>query len=399
MAIKCPHCGQALPRVNARFCNSCGTALHLEPPAWMSTLEREARTDQPSEKDNAQVSNPPDRVLRVKIWENKGPGDSSFSEEDTIFPEDSFENLPTAQLEVNTPKPPALRTPGTAAWGGVNQAPIRKDSPFDDVTQLSTSRLPSQKQVKPEEPMRPPWQPPMQRGGAGPTFQRPPMSPQPQPRPPFQAMPPAQDAWRGSLIQRPPAAVSIVTKPVSRERRSYKRLGIVLVLLFIVIAGGIVSWIIAFQPFEVASITQPWQQFCDVGLGVSGRYPTGWMKQVDQKKAVRFSDGTDQFNISTVVANGQDAGKYLQQEASQLGITGLKVGSPLSFAGASWQQAQGSQVQSQPGVTYSETLLVTVHGDHLFTIMQIAPPGTFSEEDKAIFSGMRSAFQFSNSCL
>ena len=88
----------------------------------------------------------------------------------------------------------------------------------------------------------------------------------------------------------------------------------------------------------------------------------------------------------------------MRKEASQLGITGLKPGTPFSFAGATWEQAQGSLLQSQTGVTYTETLFVTVHGNRFFTIMQIAPPSTYNEEDGAIFSGMRSALQFSNSC-
>jgi len=179
---------------------------------------------------------------------------------------------------------------------------------------------------------------------------------------------------------------------------SLKRLVLVLALLVVLVVGGIAAWLIATKPFAVASITQPWQQFCDSGLGVSGQYPTGWTKQVDSNKAVHFSDGTDQFSIVSVAANGQDAGTYLRKEASQLGITGLKLGTPASFAGTSWQQAQGSLLASQTGVTYTETLLVTVHGNRFFTIMQIAPPGTYREEDTTIFSGMRSSFQFSNSC-
>ena len=104
------------------------------------------------------------------------------------------------------------------------------------------------------------------------------------------------------------------------------------------------------------------------------------------------------FGIVAVAGNGQDATQYLQKEASQLGITGLKLRTPVSFAEASWQQAQGSLLQSQTGVTYTETLFVTNHGNRFYTIMQIAPPSTYNEEDATIFSGMRSSFQFSSNC-
>ena len=187
-------------------------------------------------------------------------------------------------------------------------------------------------------------------------------------------------------------------KPASRQGMSWRRLVLVLALLVVLVVGGIAAWLIAAKPFAVASITQPWQQFCESGIGVSGQYPTGWTKQIDSNKAVHFTDGTDQFSVVSVAANGQDAATYLKQEASQLKITGLKTGAPVSFAGTSWQQGQGSSLLSQTGVTYTEALFVATHGDRLFTIMQIAPPGTYSEEDATIFSGMRSFFQFSNSC-
>src|SRR5205085_6068110 len=152
---------------------------------------------------------------------------------------------------------------------------------------------------------------------------------------------------RPALIYRPTA---------SPQGMSHKRLVIVLTLLFVLIASGIAALIIAIKPFSVPAITQPWQQFCDSGLGVSGQYPTGWMKQVDKNKAVHFSDGTDQFSVVSVAANGRDAGTYLKKEASQLGITGLKSGTAASVAGATWQQAQGSLLSSQTGVTYIEAL-------------------------------------------
>lgn len=305
MAIKCANCGQVLPRDNARFCNSCGYPTFSEE-------------------------------------------DTIFPDDSDVFPEDSLEDLPTAHMEANFPEPPIQKPIGMQGArelksapqaGAINPAPTGPDSDLYDVTQLSTSRL-------------------------GVQFNAPPSAP----------------------------------RPVSRQGMSRKRLVLVLTLLFVLVVGGIAAWLVAIKPFAVASITQPWQQFCDSGLGVFGQYPTGWAKQIDSNKAVHFSDGTDQFSIVSVAANGEDAGTYLRKEASQLGITSLKLGTPASFAGTSWQQAQGSLLSSQTGVTYTETLLVTVHGNRFFTIMQIAPPGTYREEDTTIFSGMRSSFQFNSSC-
>jgi hypothetical protein len=96
--------------------------------------------------------------------------------------------------------------------------------------------------------------------------------------------------------------------------------------------------------------------------------------------------------IVATPANDQDPGQYIQKEATNLGMTNLKPGAPVSFAGASWQQVQGT-VQ-QKGATYSETLLVTAHGNHLFTIMQQAPQTVYADFDQIAFSGIRATFHF-----
>jgi len=168
-----------------------------------------------------------------------------------------------------------------------------------------------------------------------------------------------------------------------------------LVLLLLLIVGGVGAWIVVFQPFTIPAITQPQQSFKDTNLGLSLLYPSGWMVQVDHNTAtVHFSDSshTAQFNIVIAAANGTDASQSLQKEATQLGMTGLKPGEPVSFAGVSWQQLQGSVQQN--GANYTEMLLATVHGDRLITIMQLAPQATYTDEEQIVFSGMRSSFQF-----
>ncbi len=48
----------------------------------------------------------------------------------------------------------------------------------------------------------------------------------------------------------------------------------------------------------------------------------------------------------------------------------------------------------QSGANYTATLLVTMHGDHYYTILQLAPSSTYPLEEQLVFSKMRSSFQF-----
>jgi len=197
---------------------------------------------------------------------------------------------------------------------------------------------------------------------------------------------PAQD-----MRQTPPPQVSVPPKP---HRKSRKPLVLVSLLLLILV-GGVGAWVVVWQPFAVPGITQPQQNFKDARLGFSLLYPGGWRFQEDQGKATAHfydSSHTAQVNIVVGFANGGDLGRYLQQEASQQGMTGQKIGSPLSFAGASWQQIQGSVLEG--GASYTETVIVTVHNQHLFTILLLAPQITYAQEDQLVFSSMRSSFQF-----
>jgi hypothetical protein len=73
-------------------------------------------------------------------------------------------------------------------------------------------------------------------------------------------------------------------------------------------------------------------------------------------------------------------------------MTGAKVGTPLSFAGARWQLVQGSVQKS--GANYTETVLATVHGNHLLTLIQSAPQSIYADEEKLVFSGIRSSLEF-----
>ena len=164
MTIKCANCGQVLPRNNARFCNSCGSPI--------------------------------------------------FSEEDTIFPDESagfqnaVEDLPTAHVEAHLPEPP-IRRPIGPARGAINPVSTEWDSHIADVTQLSTSRHVSQRQV---EPLKQQEQF-MQAGGV--VFPKSPLTPRvssipqtPTARPQFQVAPPVQKGRQPGLV--PP------TPPIDR---------------------------------------------------------------------------------------------------------------------------------------------------------------------------------------
>jgi hypothetical protein len=179
------------------------------------------------------------------------------------------------------------------------------------------------------------------------------------------------------------------------ERKSRRGLIFVFILLFILVGGGLSAWIIVFQPFTVPEITNTSQPFQNTDLGVSLDYPQKWTAKFDKKnEAVYFYDDnqTDQVNISAVATGGKSIDQYISIIAGSLGMTGQKAGASLTFAGVSWQQEQGSVLQS--GATYTAVLLVTTHGGRYYAILQLAPAPTYAQEDQLVFSNLRSSFQF-----
>jgi hypothetical protein len=235
----------------------------------------------------------------------------AFSEEDTISPDespvfgDSVENLPTAHIEAAVPEPPAQKSPGMQKTRDFNDAsqesalpqipatPAVWNAPQEDVTQLPTSRFVSRGQVKPGDllkqqeatQIRPrPMQP------EGVIFQKPPSTPQ-------LGAKELQDFPQAGGVNRTPrplgsdkSAMGAINRPLQEAGRpgtrpvSPKRLVLVLALLVLLVIAGVAAWMIAAKPFGVASITEPWQQFCDAGPGVSGQYPTGWSKRIEKKR-------------------------------------------------------------------------------------------------------------------
>jgi zinc-ribbon domain len=343
-----------------------------------------------------QHSSTPVRELRVKTWEQEGPEISTSSREEPISSaEDDVEDLSTIPLVADAPELLIHRSSPPPP------TPRLQDVHLVEVEQLGTTPLSTPLQAKPlspslQEPGRQ-QQLPMQLQGrpmSSAALQRTPM-----PRPPMQPLqershrpsaPPSQER------RQPPMPVSAIA--VSILARPRFRLVLVMMLLLVLVLGGTGAWIIAFQPFTAAPITQPWQSFCDPGLNISTQYPTGWLKQVEQHKAVHFSDSNygEQFSVSTVANSGEDPGKYLQKTAAQLAMTSLQTDPPLTFAGTSWQQIQGSVVLN--GANYTEVLLATTHNGILVTITQLAHQSIYATVESTIFSHMRSSFQFSATC-
>jgi hypothetical protein len=190
--------------------------------------------------------------------------------------------------------------------------------------------------------------------------------------------------------------VSMPVPPLARpQKKSRKSLAIVFGLLFFLLLGGVIAWVIVAQPFAVPEITKTTQNFYDTSLSMSLQYPRNWAVDVNkQNGTVIFYDAnhTDQVNITVVVAGNQDMNQYINKDVSSLGMTGQNTQADLSFAGATWQQIRGSVQES--GANYTATLLVTMHSEHYYTILQLAPSSTYPLEEQLVFSKMRSSFQF-----
>lgn len=204
-----------------------------------------------------------------------------------------------------------------------------------------------------------------------------------------------QKASAKVLQQTPPLSVAV--PPIARpKRKSRKRLLFMFILLIILVAmGGVGILLIIFQPFSVPEITKTTLIFQNTNLGVSLQYPQNWKAEVDKKIGTIYlydDNHTDQVNISATAASSQTIDQYIGKEVSSVGMTGQKVEASLSFAGTSWQEVRGNMLQS--GASYTAVLLVTMHDGRYFSILQLAPLATYTQEDQLVFSNMRSSFRF-----
>jgi hypothetical protein len=193
-----------------------------------------------------------------------------------------------------------------------------------------------------------------------------------------------------------PAPSSRLVAPLLPSAAGKRALWLIVAgLLCILVLGGVGAWIVRTQPFSVPAITQPQQSFQDKQLGLALLYPSGWTVQVDRGKSiVHFFDSSHTAGIDIMVASpgNSDLRQYLQQQATQRGMTGAKAGTPLSFAGASWQRIEGNVLQR--GASYIETIFATVHNDHLVVVTQFAHQSIYAAEEKMSFSPLRASLRF-----
>ena len=445
MAIQCTNCGQISQNDNVQFCSRCGTLFSPAPSAagtsFVGTQVPGQNSYPPAMRQPSRpaireqiAQQPPARPTRSNMqntntrWGNQAEHavhNKPFPEDSGIDPDSNAptltwpnpsgtypnsvtrENLSTeptpqgfSQPDLALPYPfaPQRKTQGPPSG---EQAQFRQGQPTIAYQQSSQTQMKplSYPPIAPEQQAWSIQSAPVQPNPVGPIYQ--PVEHVAGQQPPrtlrsfSQPGIPAGHEWKHT-----PDFPVVTTAEQSQasaapQKKNRKLLVFVLFLVFLLIAGGIGAWIVLFQPFAVPDITQPQQHFQNPSLGVSLQYPSGWTTQMDAKTgAVHFYDSThtDQANIVAANANGTNAGQYLQKEAAQLGITALKTRSPASFAGTTWQQAQGTLLQN--GANYTETLFVTLHNQRFYTFMQIAPQSTYNDEDRLIFSSMRSTFQF-----
>ncbi len=433
MATLCAHCGEELPRDDARFCAHCGmewpahsahssssadadskpsldeappedvqaatqnlkeqASLHEkqqpgieQPPAWMQGLQRERRSEQSPIKQQSASSM---RPLRVKVWdgagslhsqpESKGPVLSSGDDQrarienkqslySSVQEEQPIEDLPTRLME------------------SMPQVPL-ENAAIDDVPTNPVLALPNELQAAPEQHTSVQFQQnPTSNGDIS-----------------HVSTVHLQTQQQGQVTPLPSVSLrdNHAAGPISSPAfptRSRKRLPLLIgssaVVLLLVLALG--SWLVFVQPFRVSPATDTEQSFTDAKLGISLRYPSGWKKPlVDyHKQTITLQDGSDtaQMNISMANASTGSLESYLQKQVAQLGISNAKVGTPLSFGGASWENTKGD-VQVK-GAEYTYGVFTTPHSNHFYMLTQLAPRSIYADEEKLVFAPTRLSWHF-----
>lgn len=216
----------------------------------------------------------------------------------------------------------------------------------------------------------------------------------------FQPQPPV-------VQQRPPTFTPATPPPVSprsateadaapdrprKKRVSPLRVALLVVLVIVVGAGAFVFY---YQSSSGGAIAQPYQAFQNSTLGIFLTYPQGWTSSLDRAQtSVHFADSsqTGQVTLSMSAPGAQSLTQYIDQEATQLGITAPQLEPTIMFGGTSWQQEQGSVVQK--GVTYTLDLYATQHGAHIYTLIFMAPPPVYGRMERESFAPLRASFRF-----
>ena len=435
MALQCTFCGTAL-KDDARYCNHCGTLVPTHPfsPKSAHALKFPEQNNNTREPVREQIAQQPTYRSSRRSTQDEPPswmsqlGDGLQSkvssegleaepkeqlpEKTMVVPpavqefsiDDDPEDLPTKPLVADYPGIQSQRNTALSPHAKMQHARFDDDA----AEYLDTIPLATQMEVKSTQASWP--------GEAIQRQERPKLRYDDAPnRTPYPRFSPSTPGYLRSVNQHdqermgvssatqaqvgrqtPPAQPAEPSFRPSQQRKSRKSIAIVLFLLILlVVAGGVGAWIVLYQPFSMPLITQPQQQLSNTQLGFSLLYPSGWQSQLDRGKAtVQLFDSSHTAQVDIVVgaAPNGDVSQYLQQQASQLGLTAIKKGATRSLAGETWQQVQGNVQQS--GASYTETLLATTRKNNIFTIRLLAPQTTYIEEEQVAFSKICSSFHF-----
>lgn len=350
-------------------------------------------------------------------------------------PEDEVEDLPTRPMAASpatprapqqpapqrpveaalppSPRPPAA--PGGPSAGPLSPVPSQGQNAAMPGDALAARGRPAYPGAQPGPSFNPASLPPLPPGPislAGNTQLRPeevgmpgtqggqgrPATPFPDPFSPRSVQSPTQRPPSFEPVTAPPVSmspnVSIRDGAVGTEEkpRKKRRTGRVLVisLLLLLIVGGVIGVVV----YNLQSGTQEYQTYQNSKFSVSLHYTPGWSVRVDQAhNTIHFGDNTntDQVNLIMSAASGQ-VGDYLNQQATQLGVTGSKAASPLNFGGTSWQAVQGTVVQS--GATFTIVLYAVQHGNHFYLLDFLAPQVSFQQAEHSHFEPLRASFNF-----
>ncbi|HEX7736961.1 MAG TPA: hypothetical protein VF458_19095 [Ktedonobacteraceae bacterium] len=221
-----------------------------------------------------------------------------------------------------------------------------------------------------------------------------PFSPRP-PQAPAQRPPSFEPASTPSTFSSPnvssrDAGVGTQEKP-RRKKRTRRVLVTVLVILVI---AGIIAGPFIYNYLGKSQDAQAYQTYQNSTFNISLHYTPGWNASVDQKHStIHFHDNTntDQVNLVMSTANGQ-VGDYLNQQATQLGVTSPKAASAATIAGTNWQALQGTVTQS--GATFTIELYAAEHKGHFYLLEFLAPQVSFNQADQSHFAQIRSSFSF-----
>lgn len=402
MALRCTNCGSVLPGDDAKRCNNCGMVISTRPAHLAPSPVPKGEPDPPlgSKSGLPQAASgqrgstptlreqiaqqPPARPIRL-VSPNEGTPSLSKGEG-----QDKLDRAKAALLgEKEKPGLEASKTSQEQIDEDPPTQPLAAHPPASsmqpDAFSASTHPIQGTQQDEVELLNTVPLAAPVRSS---------PMTPIPSVSPLFQRASPVEVGQEQGEVQSQQVKENIVrfvTFPHLRPT-PLRALSVLFSLLLVV---GLGIWIVKFQPFSVPAVTQPQQSFKDVHLGLSLLYPTGWIAQVDHAQStIHFYDSSHTAEVMIVVKNAasENVAQYLQQQVRQLGMTGARADTALSFAGVTWQSVQGSVQVS--GANYTATILATVHRGRLFGLIQLAPQSIYADEDRLVFADMRSSLQF-----